>query len=325
MRDRLVVPPSRLIVPAALSRRGFLAGIAAAGLLAACGDDDASTDTGATDTTGGATDTTAAAGGIVGGLSALRYYGPYYRAGQPARVPFGLADDEGPLPVDLMPAELSLSVRDPNTDEVASDLTATLYTEGLPRPYYAFEFTPETPGFYDIVLDTDAGEVITQVQIVPADDPTASAMVGPGDPLPALVTPTVDDARGVTPICTREPACDLHARTAADVLAAGEPMALLVATPAFCQTVICGPVLDVLLGVLPDVPGVTAVHAEVFTDPENNPVPPTEDDYAPVIGELGLAFEPVLYTVGADGIVRERIDYIFGEAEIRRALEALVA
>jgi hypothetical protein len=33
----------------------------------------------------------------------------------------------------------------------------------------------------------------------------------------------------------------------------------------------------------------------------------------------------VLYTVGGDGVVRQRLDYIFGEAEIRRALEDLVA
>ncbi|MCO8128041.1 hypothetical protein NHL50_12575 [Acidimicrobiia bacterium EGI L10123] len=325
MRDRLVVPSSRLIVPAALSRRGFLAGVAAAGLLAACGDDDSGT--AATDTPAGSSGDGSGdvAGGIVGGLSALRYYGPYYRAGQPARVPFGLADDEGPLTAELMPGALTVSVRDPNTDEVASGITAELYTEGLPRPYYAFEFTPETAGFYDIVFDTEAGEVITQVQVVEADDPTASAMIGPGDEMPALETPTVDDPRGVTPICTREPDCDLHGRTVADALAAGEPFALLVATPAFCQTVVCGPVLDVLLDVLPDVAGVSAVHAEVYADPEAMATPPTQDDFAPVVGDLGLAFEPVLYTVGADGTVRERLDYIFGEAEIRRALEALVA
>lgn len=322
MRDRLVVPPSRLIVPSALSRRGFLAGIAAAGLLAACGDD--STETGTTDTTAGGSDG-AAAEGIVGGLSAVRFFGPYYRAGETARVPFGLSDDEGLLPADLAPAELDVTVRDPEGTDVASGLTATLYTEGLPRPYYAFEFTPEAAGFYDIVLDTDGVEVVTQVQIVAADDETASAMVGPGDPMPPLQTPTVEDPRGVTPICTREPPCDLHGRTVADVLAAGEPFALLVATPAFCQTVICGPVLDVLLGVLPEVPGVAAIHAEVFRDPENNPPQPGPDDFAPVVGELGLAFEPVLYTVGGDGIVRERLDYIFGEAEMRRALEALAA
>lgn len=322
MRDRLVVPPSRLVVPASLSRRGFLAGVAAAGLLAACGDDTASETT--SDAGSGAADGDAA-GGVVGGLSAVRFFGPYYRAGEPARVPFGLSDDEGLLPADLAPDELSITVRDPDGEEVASGLTAPLYTEGLPRPYYAFEFTPESAGFYDIVSQTDAGEVITQVQIVEADDPTASAIVGPGDPMPAVMTPTTDDPRGVTPVCTREPNCDLHGRTVADVLAAGEPLALLVATPAFCQTVICGPVLDVLLGVLPDVTGVTALHAEVFSDPGNNPVAPTQEDFAPVVKELGLAFEPVLYTVGADGIVQRRLDYIFGEAEIRQALEDLVS
>ncbi len=322
MRDRLVEPPSRLLVPAALSRRGFLAGVAAAGLLAACGDSDGSGESSAGDGSG----TPGPDGAeVVGGLSVVRFYGPYYRAGQPARVPFGLSDDEGLLPVDLAPAELAVTVRSADAEEVASGLTAPLYTEGLPRPYYAFEFTPEAAGFYDVVLDTEDGEVITQVQIVEADDATASAMVGPGDPMPALATPTTADPAGVTPICTREPACDLHDRTVADVLAAGEPFALLVATPAFCQTIICGPVLDVLLGVLPAVSGVTALHAEVFSDPENNPVPPTEADFAPVVRDLGLAFEPVLYTVGADGVVRQRLDYIFGEVEIRQALEDLVA
>ena len=320
MRDRLSVPPSRLIVPSALSRRGFLAGVAAAGLLAACGDDDGGSDTTAGDGPG----TTAAGGaGIVGGLSAVRFFGPYYRAGEPARVPFGLSDDEGLLSKDLAPKELGVTVRGPDAEEVASGLTAPLYDDGLPRPYYAFEFTPETAGFYDIVLDTDEGEVVTQVQIVEADDPTASAMVGPGDEMPALMTPTTDDPRGVTPICTREPNCDLHGRTVADVVAAGEPLALLVATPAFCQTVICGPVLDVLLGVLPEVEGVTALHAEVFRDPENNPVPPTKEDFAPVVNDLGLAFEPVLYTVGADGVVQERLDYIFGQDEVQAALTRL--
>ncbi len=318
MRDRLLAPRGGALVPAALSRRGFLVGAAAIGVLAACGDDDATTGTAGGD--GGA----AGAAGIVGGLSAIRFFGPYYLAGRPARVPFGLSDDEGLLPAELAPAEVTVSVRAPDGSEAASGLTASLYTTSLPRPYYAFEFTPDSPGFYDVAIDAGAGgEVITQVQIVEADDPIASAMIGPGDALPALATPTVDDPRGVTPICTRSPACELHQRTAADVMAAGEPMVLLVATPAFCSTVICGPVLDVLLDVLPDVPGITAVHAEVFTDPENNSVPPTPEDFAPAVTELGLAFEPVLYTVGADGIVRDRLDYIFGEEEIRSALEAL--
>ncbi len=316
--------PSRRTAPVdlLLSRRGFLIGAAAAGVLAACGADD--------DTATAASDTTANDGslpeGIVGGLSAIRFFGPYFAAGSLARVPFGLSDDEGLLSERLAPEQVTVSIVGPDGKVAADDLSSPLYSGGLPRPYYAIEFTPEAAGFYDIKIDTGpGGEVITQVQIVEADDPAVAAMVGPGDPMPALLTPTVENPRGVTPICTREPNCDLHSRTVADVLDAGEPLALLVATPAFCQTAICGPVLDVLLSVLPSVSGVTAVHAEVYQDPANNQSPPVPEDFTDTVRELGLAFEPVLYTVGADGVVKERLDYVFGQKEVKAALDRLVS
>lgn len=71
--------------------------------------------------------------------------------------------------------------------------------------------------------------------------------------------------------------------------AADEALALPVANPASCQTVTRGPVRDVMLG------------------------------------ELGLPSEPVLDTVGVDGVVRRRLDSIFGQDEIGQALEDLVA
>ena len=308
-----VPPASRLLLPP-IGRRGFLAGALAAGVLAACGGDGGE-ESGATTTT---------PDGPVGTLSVARFYGPYFLAGAAARVPFGLADDEGLLPRELLPDSVGVTVRDPAGTVLAADVEATLFTAGLPRPYYTFAFTPDQPGFFDVSVDTGEGEPVpTQVQVVPEDEPIASAIVGPGDPLPELAIPTVADARGVDPICTRSPVCELHDRTTAEVLAAGESLALLVATPAFCQTVICGPVLDVLLAALPDHPGVTAVHAEVFREPESNAVPPVPDDFAPAVTELGLVFEPVLLTVGSDGIVRERLDYIFGDQEIRAALGRL--
>ncbi len=304
-----------------LARAGALGAVVLAGpVLAACGDDG----DGATADGDGA-----AAGdlpeGIVGGLGAARFFGPYYRPERPARVPFGLTDDEGLLPAELSPDVVTVSVRSPSGETLVEGVEAAFLGDGLPRGYYVFEFTPDVPGFHDVTVDVDGSEVVTQVQVVEADDPVASAIVGPGDALPALATPTVDDARGVNPICTREPDCDLHGRTVAEVLEAGEPFVLLVATPAFCQTVICGPVLDVLLGVLDERGGdVVAVHAEVFREPEANSVPPVPEDFAPAVTELGLAFEPVLYTVDATGTVVDRIDYVFGEVEIRAALERLV-
>ncbi len=295
-----------------LSRRQFLAGAAATTFLVACGDDDTTTATGGPTSSGDDGPPTDDV------LSVVRFFGPYFAAGVTARVPFGLSDSDGLLPVPDSPAEFIVTVKDPDGTVVADAITATLHAEGLPRPYYAFSFVPEAAGFYDYSFDTDAGEVISQFQVVAADDPSVADFVGPGQAMPAVPTPTVDDAMGVTPICTREPACDLHAASYADVVGTG-PSVLLVSTPAFCQVAVCGPILDILLDQIGAYPGVTFVHAEVYTNPAEN-----QEDFAPVIGALGLPFEPVLYTVDTDGVVVERLDYIFDGAEIRSALDRLV-
>ena len=308
MRDRL-----RLGAP---SRRQFLIGAAATTLLAACGDDD---DVATSSETSDASD----ASSSDPELSVVRFYGPYFLAGAASRVPFGLADTDGILPIDASPEEVVVSVEAPDGSVVAGDLTARLRADGLPRGYYAFEFTPEEPGFYNFTVSTDAGELPSQVQVAPADDPIFGELVKPGDPMPAIETPTVQDPRGVTPICTRDPICPLHDRTVAEVVGTA-PMVLMVATPAFCQTSVCGPVLDIMLEQTGDFPGVTFLHADVYRNPEENQQPPVPEDFAPVTTELGLPFEPVLYTVGADGIVRDRLDYIFDGSEINETVARLV-
>lgn len=317
LRSRPMHPGSRTAFP---SRRRFLLGAAATGVLAACSSDGGG---GASDT---ARDSSGGSNGDAPGLdpndlSVVRFFGPYYAAGEPARIPFGLSDTEGLLPADVVPGNLTLSIRDPEGETTAEGLTAVLHDEGLPRPYYSFEFTPASTGFYDMALEVEGAEVISQFQVVAPDDPTVVDRIGPGDQLPAIETPTTDDARGVTPICTRDPQCDLHGRTVADALDAGGPVALLVATPAFCQTVVCGPILDILLEQIPDHPDVRFVHAEVFTNPSENEVPPTPEDYAPVIASLGLPYEPVLYVTGPDGVVRDRLDYIFDAEDMRASLD----
>lgn len=302
----------RVITP---SRRQFLAGATAATLLAACGSGDDDTSTGSPDDTAVTLDPA--------DLSVVRFFGPYYGAEETARIPFGLSDSAGLLPADVLPGNVTVAVRNPEGEVVAEGLTAALRTEGLPRPYYAFEFTPALVGFYDFTMEVEGSEVISQFQVIEADAAEIVDRVGPGDVMPPLQTPTVDDARGVTPICTREPACALHERTVAEVVGNG-PMALLVATPAFCQTVICGPVLDLMVDLVPEFPDVSFVHAEVFTDPTQNETPPVIEDFAPVVRELGLPYEPVFYVVDGDGVVRDRLDYIFDSSDMRASLEAAV-
>ena len=93
---------------------------------------------------------------------------------------------------------------------------------------------------------------------------------------------------------------------------------VVVATPAFCQISICGPVLDVLLDVTADHPDVRFLHAEVYVDPLTD-----LDLKAPVVDELGLTFEPCLVLVGRDGTVADRLDTIYDTDELSEALARL--
>jgi len=291
-----------------LSRRRFLtAGGITAGavLLGACGGDDDSGET-----------TTTAAGG---GLALAQFFGgPMFVAGQPLRAPFGVADAEGLLPVDRTPTGLSLSLLGPDGTALGEPVEVERRFDGLPRAYFPLTFTPDAPGIYTARTEVDGEVAEMSLKVDAAEDVTVIQI---GDTMPPLETPTAVDARGVNPVCTDEPVCALHDATVAEVLAAGAPLALLVSTPAFCQIQICGPVLDVLLGVTADHPDVRFLHAEVYADPANGIDGP--DAYAPVVADLGLHFEPCLVLVGSDGSVVDRLDTIFDRTEVLERLSRL--
>lgn len=297
--------------PVVLSRRQLLiGGTAAAGalLLGACGDDDG----------GGEGSATSTAPDGVGeeGLALVPFVGgaPVHVPG-PVRVPFGVADADGLLPIDAAPAELEVQVLDGDGTALGDPVPLARRADGLPRPYYALRLAVAAPGVYTVRTEIDGigSELAFQVF-----EPDQAVLLGPGDALPAIATPTAVDAHGVDPICTADPVCPLHEVTLADALGEGRPTALLVSTPAFCQLAICGPVLDVTLAVREQFPDVRFVHAEVYAEPEVD-----VERTAPIVDALGLHFEPCLFLAGSDGQIVERLDTIFDEVELAERLAAL--
>jgi hypothetical protein len=295
-----------------LTRRRFL-GLGAAGagavVLGACAADD--------DISGSTTTAPEDAGyalfQFVGG-------GPVFAAGVENRLPFGIGDQVALLPLDRTPERLDVQLFGPDDAEVGAPIDVSRHAEGLPRPYFPLRFTVDAPGTYTARADVEGtvAEMAFEVH-----SPADVTLIGPGDPMPPLQTPTKSDARGVKPICTREQICPLHDRTVADVRAAGMPTALLVATPAFCQVAICGPVLDLLLERTDRYADqIGFVHAEVYSDPATSIE--GDDAYAPVVTDLGLFFEPVLLLADVAGNVVERVDAIYDIGELDAALGRLV-
>ena len=137
-------------------------------------------------------------------------------------------------------------------------------------------------------------------------------------------TPTTADARGVTPICTRSPQCPFHDQTLTQALATGAPVALMISTPQYCQTGVCGPVLDLVIEQSAVTPGLQIVHAEVYVDP-NGDGGPAANGLTDAVSAYGLSFEPSLFVARADGTIVARLDNVFDRVELAQAFRAATA
>ena len=142
----------------------------------------------------------------------------------------------------------------------------------------------------------------------PADPPEV------GEAAPRVHTPTAADVGGeLRKIDTRIPPDDMH-EDLAKVLGK-EPVVLLFATPQFCQSRVCGPVVDEAEQVKQtDGDGVAFIHMEIYKG--NNP----KAGVRPQVKAYHLPSEPWLFVIDRHGIIRTRIEGAWGIPELEQAL-----
>lgn len=233
------------------------------------------------------------------------------------RIPVSLAFGGGLLTIDgdvPLPAVLTGRIeRLDGTDFVpyATSLRAERHDENLATPYWPFRLSIDAPGVYQLVLDGGPATAAA-VQVSPRE---TIAVPKVGDRLPEFDTPTVADARGVDPLCTRTPEpCPLHTMSVREALALGRPIAYLVGTPAHCSTGTCTPALDALLTMHADVGTLaTFIHAEVYADR-------AATTPSPAIKDLAMTYEPALFVADATGTIVDRLDAVFDVRELRASL-----
>lgn len=153
-----------------------------------------------------------------------------------------------------------------------------------------------------------------------------SAVVGefdrvprPGDKAPPIHTPTAADAGGdLSAITTRVPPDTQNRVDFADVLGK-KPVVLLFATPQFCQSRVCGPVVDVTEQAKEEGGGdVEFIHMEIFNDNDPN------KSVRPQVRAYHLPTEPWLFAIDRDGVVRAAVEGAFGLELLEDAIERAV-
>jgi hypothetical protein len=172
-------------------------------------------------------------------------------------------------------------------------------TDVPPGGLYTVDATFPDTGLHEVVVVVDDGRAGTVA--VDVRDASTSQLPAPGQQAQAVATPTEADPLGYTKLCTRPEPCGMHDVSLEDALVGEEPVVLLFATPAFCQTAVCGPTVDVLEQVRrDDVGDVTFVHCEIFSDAGETIGDPVQ--------AWNLPTEPWLFVISPDGRIVRRAD-----------------
>jgi hypothetical protein len=154
-----------------------------------------------------------------------------------------------------------------------------------------------------------------------------SAVVGefsqiprPGQQAPRIHTPTPGDVGGdLAKITTRIPPDTQNKVDYADALGK-EPIVLLFATPQFCQSRVCGPVVDVAEQVKQEYGDKAAfIHMEIYND--NDP----SKGVRPQLRAFNLPSEPWLFTIDRQGTVSSVVEGAFGLELLTIAVKKAIA
>jgi len=140
-----------------------------------------------------------------------------------------------------------------------------------------------------------------------------------GERAPLIHTPTAADVGGdISKIDTRVPHDQMHKVDFADVVGK-QPIVLVFATPALCQSRVCGPVVDVAQQVADEYKGkADFIHMEVYNDNE------VSKGIRPQLQAYHLETEPWTFLIDRHGIVRDRIEGAYGVSELEQAMRKIV-
>ena len=131
-----------------------------------------------------------------------------------------------------------------------------------------------------------------------------------------LIAPDVKNLRQIDTSPRPDPR--LHQVRIADAIAQGKPQLIVFATPQFCTSRMCGPVVDIVRTLLPTYgKRVAFTHQEIWQDFSDKKVFPTVEEWR-------LFTEPWIFVVDGQGIIRAKFEGLVTARELESALQQVV-
>lgn len=238
----------------------------------------------------------------------------------PSRLLVGVTQEDGtrigspdePVEIEVAPLDESEAVH------VAPGVF-TWVADGLYGLYRA-EVEFETPGPWSVTVKPSNGEALPPTQLTVRDETSAPNI---GEAAPVAPTPTLDDAPIEDLTTDPDPDPRFYQTTLEQAFSSGEPTVLVFATPGYCISATCGPMLDTVKEAATAYPDVNFVHIEVYQGFNEPGFAPDPAHLAPAVGAdyWNLPSEPWVFVIDEDGVVTGRFEGVMAPEE----LEALLA
>ena len=249
----------------------------------------------------------------------------------PNRFAFALADENNE-PIHATDG-VSVSLRFFFEDELKSEQEAG-FTWAIPdvTGFFIANVDFDQPGLWKVEATVVRDGSETPVEFTfPVVERGASPIIG--DRAPATANLTLSQEPNILRISTdQEPDLSYYELTIAEALDNDRPFVVVFATPAFCATRFCGPVVDNVKEISPPYAGrVDFIHVEPFELDEEGMLVTMEGptgvmDRVPVqaVVDWNLQTEPWIFIVDGSGVIANRFEGSASPEELRDAIEAVL-
>lgn len=237
----------------------------------------------------------------------------------PARLVVGVAEEDGSRlgsPGDRIEVEVAPLDGAGQTMRVPGVFTWIL--EDVVGVYRAEVFF-DAAGTWTATVHPASGEPLPAVPFGVQEETYAPNV---GEPAPVAPTPTLDNAALDDLTTDDDPDPRFYEVTLDEAVTSGRPTVIVFATPAYCTSATCGPMLDTVKETASVYPDVNFIHVEVYTGFNEPGFAPDPAHLAPAVRAdyWNLPSEPWVFVIDDQGIVAGRFEGVLAPEELTALL-----
>jgi len=190
------------------------------------------------------------------------------------------------------------------------------------RGLYATSVTFDRPGRWALQASVLGSDGLPKRARLYFDVPERSVAPAPGSAAPPSDSKTAADVDSLSRLTTgSEPDADLYRVSIADAVESGLPAVIVMASPAFCISAVCGPQVEVLSELKDEFTGqANFIHVDFYDNPDEIQGDLSRAVISPTVREWRLPSPEWTFVIDRRGVITDRFEGFATLEELRQSL-----